>query len=91
MQTLTHLLGRTSQARRPAVAGTCYRLRDCLHDGRTVEVPAERIGMIVSAWLAELGATSPLAHELARAVCGGDWPNAHALAECLSVEVAVAV
>ena len=91
MRTLTHLFGRTPLASGPVVAGTCYRLRDCLHDGRTVEVPAERIAMIVSAWLAELGATSPMAQELGRAVCSGDWPNIHALAECLSVEVAVAI
>jgi hypothetical protein len=55
------------------------------------EVPAERIAVIVSAWLAELGATCPLVQELACAMRSGDWPNAHALAECLSVEVAVAV
>lgn len=91
MRTLTHVMGRTLQARRSVVAGGCYRLRDCLHDGRSVEVPAERIATIVSTWLAELGVTSPLAQDLACAVCSGDWPNVHALAECLSVEVAVAV
>jgi hypothetical protein len=91
MRTLTHLLGRTPGFRRSPGVGTCYCLRDCLHDGRTVEVPAERIAVTVSAWLAELGATSPLAQELACAVRSGAWPNAHALAACLSVEVAVAV
>jgi len=44
----------------------------------------------VSAWLAEVGAHSPLVDDLARAVRVGDWPAAHALGECLSVEVAVA-
>jgi len=53
-------------------------------------VPAEQIAMTVSAWLADVGATSPLAQELAHAVLRGDWTNVHALAECLSVEVAVA-
>ena len=91
MSTLSHLLGRASQAHRPAARGNCYLLRDCLHAGRIVEVPAERIALIVSTWLAELGVTSPLAQELARAVDSGDWPNAHALAECLSVEVAIAI
>ncbi|KAA0079526.1 hypothetical protein CIW52_28135 [Mycolicibacterium sp. P9-64] len=91
MPTLTHLLGRAPGLHRSPGAGTCYCLRDCLHDGRTVQVPAEWIAVTVSAWLAELGATSPLVQELACAVRSGDWPNAHALAECLSVEVAVAV
>ena len=44
----------------------------------------------MSAWLAEVGAHSPLVDDLARAVRVGDWPAAHALGECLSVEVAVA-
>jgi hypothetical protein len=91
MSTLSHLLGLGVRAPRSAATVTSYRLRDCLHDGRTVEVPAERIALTVSTWLAELGVTSPLAQELARAVDSGDWPNAHALAECLSVEVEVAV
>jgi hypothetical protein len=69
---------------------TLYQLTDRLNDGHTTRVPAHQIRATVSAWLAELGAHSPLVDELARAVRCGDWPAAHALGECLSVEVAVA-
>ncbi len=68
---------------------TIYQLTDRLHDGQTARVPDHQITATVSAWLAELGANSPLVDDLARAVRGGDWPAAYALAECLSVEVAV--
>jgi len=44
----------------------------------------------VSAWLAELGAYSPLVADLARAVDVGDWPAAYAIGEYLSVDVTVA-
>ena len=67
-----------------------YQLTDCLHDGHMARVPAHQITATVSAWLAEVGAHSPLVEDLASAVRGGDWPAAHALGECLSVEVAVA-
>jgi hypothetical protein len=53
-------------------------------------VPAHQITATVAAWLADLGANSPLVDELERAVCGGDWAAAHALSECLSIEIAVA-
>ena len=42
------------------------------------------------AWLAEVGAHSPLVDDLARAVHVGDWPTTHALGECLSVDAAIA-
>ena len=74
--------------RRPTT--TIYQLTDRLHDGHTIRVPAHQIPATVSAWLAELGARSPLVDELARAVRCGDWPAAHALGECLAVEIAVA-
>lgn len=44
----------------------------------------------VSAWLAELGAESPVVEDLARAMPTGDWPAAYAIGEHLSVELAVA-
>ena len=45
---------------------------DRLHNGRTVQVPGHEIAPIVSAWLAELGAQSPLVEDLARAACVGE-------------------
>ena len=67
-----------------------YQLTDRLHDGRTVQVPADELVGTVSAWLAELGAASPLVEDLAHAVRTADWPKAHALSDYLSVEVTVA-
>jgi len=69
---------------------TIYRVTDCLHPGRTVHVPSDGLVTTVSAWLAELGADSPLVEDLARAVRAGDWPAAYALGESLSVDVTVA-
>ena len=60
--------------RRPTA--TIYQLTARLHKGH-------------AAWLADLGADSPLVDELERAVCGGDWAAAHALSECLAIEIAV--
>ena len=67
-----------------------YRVTDRLHEGRTVEVPCHQIVTTVSAWLAELGARSPLVEDLARAVHASDWPAAYAIGEYLSVDVTVA-
>ena len=78
-----------SMHRQSAPAGTIYRVSDRLH-GRTVHVPGHEIALTVSAWLAELGAHSPLVEDLARAVHAGDWPAAWAIGEYLSVDVAVA-
>jgi hypothetical protein len=86
MKSLAYL---TRQHRKPSMVAT-YQLSDRLHEGRRVRVLAEQIPGTVSAWLSELGACSPLVDELARAVCEGDWPVAHALGERLSVDVAVA-
>ena len=69
---------------------TIYRVTDRLHEGRTVEVPCHQIVTTVSAWLAELGAHSPLVEDLARAVHVGDWPAAYAIGGYLSVDVTVA-
>jgi hypothetical protein len=80
----------TSLVQRRQPPSTTYQLTDCLHDGRTVRVPADRIAWTLSVWLAELGARSPLVSDLARTVRDGDWTAAHAIADLLSVDVAVA-
>jgi hypothetical protein len=69
---------------------TTYRVTDRLHEGRVVHVSVEGIVSTVSAWLAELGASSPLVEDLARAVRDADWLAAYAIGEHLSVDVAVA-
>jgi hypothetical protein len=75
----------------PAVRSTTlYQVTDRLHQGRTVRVPFNAIGPTVSAWLAELGANSPMVDDLARAVRDGDWPAAYSVGERLSVHVAIA-
>ncbi len=76
--------------RREAHVSPIYRVTQCLRDGRTAEVPGHEIATTVSAWLAELGANSPLVEDLARALSAGDWSTAHALADFLSVDVTVA-
>jgi hypothetical protein len=76
--------------RRTSRTSAIYRVSDCLHRGRTVDVRADEIAATVSTWLAELGAHSPLVDELARAVHAGDWPAVLGLGECLSVDVTVA-
>ncbi|OJZ72980.1 hypothetical protein BRW65_15260 [Mycobacterium paraffinicum] len=69
---------------------TVYRVTDRLHAGRTVRVPGHEIAPIVAAWLAELGARSPLVDELALAARVGDWSAAHAIGDQLSIDVAIA-
>jgi hypothetical protein len=69
---------------------TIYQLTDRLRDGRTVHVSADEIVATTSAWLAELGAASPLVDDFAEAVRASDWPTAHALSDYLSVDVIVA-
>ncbi|ASL15135.1 hypothetical protein [Mycobacterium intracellulare] len=71
-------------------AETRYYVSDRLHEGRTVAVPGCEIATIVSAWLAELGADSPLVEDLARAACVGDWTTACVVGDQLSVDVTVA-
>ena len=39
---------------------TTYEIIDRLHAGRAARVPGDRIASVVSSWLAELGADSPL-------------------------------
>src|SRR5262249_54944914 len=63
-------------ARRKA---TIFQVSDRPHDGRTVRLTVEEILPTVSAWLAELGVSSPLAEDLAQAVRVGDWRKAHLL------------
>lgn len=69
---------------------TMYCVTDRLHSGRTVRVPGGEIASTVSAWLAELGADSPLVEDFARAACAGDWAVVCAVGEQLSVGVALA-
>ena len=76
--------------RRAARTRTTYLLSDRLHAGRTVHVAAHEIASTVSGWLAELGARSPLAEDLARAVHAGDWPAALGIGAYLSVDVSIA-
>jgi hypothetical protein len=80
----------TCLVRHEEIAATTYQLTDRLHAGRTVRVSADGIFSAVSAWLSELGAYSPLVEDLARTVRSGDWSAAHAIADCLSVDVTVA-
>ncbi len=89
MRSLSHLM--TTVGRTPHAPQTLsYRLTDRLHAGRTARVSVEGIASTVEAWLAELGASSPMVDQLVCAVRCGDWPAAHALAEHLSIDVAVA-
>lgn len=53
-------------------------------------MPCDEIAPTVSAWLAELGVSSPLVADLARAVGDDDWPAAHAIGDFLSVDITVA-
>jgi hypothetical protein len=76
--------------RRAARTRTTYLVSDCLHAGRAVHVQIHEIAAIVSAWLAELGARSPLVEDLVRAVRAGDWAAAHGISEYLSVDVSIA-
>jgi hypothetical protein len=89
MSALSRLRGMT-QARRHELTATTYHVTDLLHDGRAADASCEGIAKTVSAWLAELGAETPLVEELARAVCAGNWPTAHAIGQRLSVDVTVA-
>ena len=79
----------TGMYRRTTRTRAMYRVSDRLHE-RTVHVPAHQIASTVSAWLAELGAHSPLVDDLARAVHAGDWPAALGIGDYLSVDVAIA-
>jgi hypothetical protein len=67
-----------------------YVVSDRLRSGRSAHVPVHEIATTVSAWLAELGARSPLVEDLAAAVHAGDWPAAHGIGEYLSVDVSIA-
>jgi hypothetical protein len=84
MRSLAHLVQRGD------VTGRIYQLTDRLHAGRTIQVPADGIVTAVSAWLAELGTSSHLVEDLAVTVRDGDWSAVHAIADCLSIDVAVA-
>jgi len=78
------------QRTQQAGATVIYQVTDRLHKGRAVNVPASEVAATVSAWLAELGAHSPLVEDLARAVSSADWATAHAISEHLAIDVTVA-
>jgi hypothetical protein len=84
MTTIGHWTRRTSRK------SSVYQIADRLHTGRTARVSSDEIAGTVSEWLAQLGADSPLADDLARAVRAGDWAAAHELEDLLSVDVTVA-
>lgn len=86
MGAIAHWIGRASAASQPQ---PCFCVRDCLHTDRAAQVPGDMIADVVASWLADFEAVSPLVDDLARAVCEGDWPSAHALAARLSVEIEV--
>lgn len=69
------------------VRTTTYDIMDRLHAGRSARVSADGIAATVPAWLAELGADSPLADDLARAARAGNWSRVHELEDWLSVGV----
>jgi hypothetical protein len=71
-------------------AATIYQVTDLLHRDHTARVPGDEIAATVSAWLADLGADSPLATDLGQAVQAGDWATVHAIGERLSVDVEIA-
>jgi hypothetical protein len=82
---------RIAGVRRSATqSGPIYRVAQCLRDGHTADVPGTEIATTVSAWLAELGADSPLVEDLAKAVRTNDWPAAHAIGDYLAINVTVA-
>ena len=90
---MTHLVAsrlRLAGIHRPTRNEPMYRVSDRLREGRTVNVSGDEIATTVSAWLAELGAHSALVDDLARAANAGDWAATHAIAEYLSIDVALA-
>lgn len=89
MRSLNHLIPLMTRAPHTSQV-SYYRVADRLHDDRIARVSADGIASTVGGWLAELGASSPMVDQLAYAVRSGDWPSAHALAEHLSIDVAVA-
>lgn len=91
MRFAPHVTGADWVARRPNPSMLAmYSVTDRLHNGRTVRVPGHEIASTVAAWLAELGAQSPLVEDFARAACAGDWAVVCAVGDQLSVDVTVA-
>jgi hypothetical protein len=76
--------------RAPRASMVCYQVTDRLHTRCAVRVSSDELATTVSAWLAELGADSPIVEDLALAVRSGKWPEAHALQDLLSVDVTIA-
>jgi hypothetical protein len=92
MAVLANAASRLAAHAHPSRSGhraTVYQITDRLHADRIARVPATDIAATVSSWLADLGANSPLAADLARAVTAGDWPTTYALSDDLSLDIAV--
>ena len=85
MSTMVHWTRRT-----PRTSTVFYQVTDRLHTRRAVRVSSDELATTVSGWLAELGADSPMVEDLALAVRSGNWLEAHALQDLLSVDVTVA-
>lgn len=83
-------LQRRSQSHRAVPTTRVYQVTDRLHEGHSVRAPDHEIVATVKAWLAELGADSPLVEDLARAIRAGDWPVVYAIGEYLSIDVSTA-
>jgi hypothetical protein len=90
MKSPNHLIPFVGRAHQRGPRILSYRVTDRLNSGHAARVSVDGIASTVTAWLAELGADSPMVDDLARAVCCGDWPAAHALADHLSVDVVIA-
>ena len=73
-----------------SAAQSMYHVNDQLHSGREVCVAADKVADVVSSWLAELGAESPMVEQLSSALAAGQLAVAHDIAAYLSVDVAVA-
>jgi hypothetical protein len=76
--------------RKSTTSAAKYVLTDRLHRERCVCVSADQLDTTVALWLAQLGVHSGIAADFARTVCEGNWAAAHALADALSIDVAVA-
>ena len=63
------------------------QLADRLDDG---PVSGDEISATVSAWVAQLGAGSPLVDDLSRAVSSRDWLATHTVGERLAFDISTA-
>jgi hypothetical protein len=76
--------------RRTSKTTRTYLVSSRLHAERAVHVAGHQIASTVSAWLAELGAHSPMVDDLARAIRAGDWPTVRGIGDYLSIDISLA-